>query len=606
LTVVFVLFAAACGGSIADRVARSDDAGVSAPIDAAPDRTIDAEIQPEFDATADAGIDATLPDGSCFGPCALGQTTCLGDGVATCVGDGRGCTTWGTPAVCGANEICSQSLIHASCTCKPGTDGGSGTCVAVIGAPRPIAPLSTAKTTSQKPTFHWVLAPNTDAAQVEICHDRACGTVEATFTSTGASGAPAAALKPGMHFWRMRGSSNGTVGTEISPTWEVRIGARNIGDASWGAVPDIDGDGYADVVIGSVNSNRYADYAIYPGGPGGLASAPATVHGPITGYGSFDLRGITVATAGDTNGDGYVDIVSTTLGDNANGANVAILHLYFGGPSGLVTPSLDLATQGTTYLEFIGPITASAAGDVNGDGYGDVIATTSTSSPYVYLFYGGPNGPSTSPLTLFQPADTTSLQVAGAGDTNGDGFGDVLVFSTAGNRSDTYLYLGGPSGPSATPIPILGGDVTGVDDVDGDGYADFIAGAYLYYGSAKPTAPLSILITKFGVPIAPAGDVNGDGRADFLVGQESVAEAFLYYGSGFRSAANPITLTGSGQSFGGGVGGLGDVDGDGYDELLISSPTSPSVTIFMGSSAGPASPPIVLTTSYTSGFAALY
>jgi hypothetical protein len=119
-------------------------------------------------------------------------------------------------------------------------------------------------------------------------------------------------------------------------------------------------------------------------------------------------------------------------------------------------------------------------------------------------------------------------------------------------------------------------------------------------------APSSVLIGKLSLPISAAGDVNGDGRADFVAGAEASSQANLYYGSAFHSAANPISVTGTGQSFGSRVGGLGDVDGDGYDELIISSPTSPNVNVFMGSNAGPVSPPIVVTTSYTSGFAALY
>ncbi len=134
-------------------------------------------------------------------------------------------------------------------TDAPESDGGSDAMFAADGptvaAPRPIAPLSTATTTSQRPTFRWALAAGTDGAQVDICRDRACASVVTTFVASGARGAPSSALAAGVYFWRLHGAVNGAVGSDVSAVWEIAIGARSAPvDTSWGGGPDVNGDGY--------------------------------------------------------------------------------------------------------------------------------------------------------------------------------------------------------------------------------------------------------------------------------------------------------------------------------------------------------------------------
>ena len=191
----------------------------------------------------------------CSGTPVAGDGGTLDDGGVT-VDSGSGCgDTQTDPMHCGSCDHACATVEHgaATCTdmvcgftCDPGYAPVMGAC-AELEAPRPIAPLSTATATSRRPTFRWELAPGTDGAQVEVCADRACDTVVATFTATGDRGAPSADLPQGLSFWRLRGTNGDYVGVTPSPTWELLVGARSApADTSWGTRLDIDGDGYFD------------------------------------------------------------------------------------------------------------------------------------------------------------------------------------------------------------------------------------------------------------------------------------------------------------------------------------------------------------------------
>jgi hypothetical protein len=164
-----------------------------------------------------------------------------------------------------------------------------------------MAPLSTATVTSQQPTLRWLLAPGTDGARVELCRDRAMTTSCTSFDATGASGRPGSNLAPGVWFWRVLGRSGASAGTTGSVVWQFVVGARSAGvDASWGTTLDVNGDGYADVVVGAFGENSETGRAyVYLGSATGLGTTPATtLTGPGGASGNF---GESVASAGDVN-----------------------------------------------------------------------------------------------------------------------------------------------------------------------------------------------------------------------------------------------------------------------------------------------------------------
>ncbi|MBH8558496.1 FG-GAP-like repeat-containing protein [Hymenobacter negativus] len=396
--------------------------------------------------------------------------------------------------------------------------------------------------------------------------------------------------------------------TEPSPADGNAYGVRT---ASAG---DVNGDGYDDVLVGAYLANGGKGRAyLYLGSSTGLATTPTVLDGPGSTNSYF---GYSLVGAGDVNGDGYDDVLVSAF--RANGGS-GRAYLYLGSSAGL-------ATTATTFSE---PVSApnngfgssvAGAGDVNGDGYADVLIGayfSGSGQGRAYCYLGSSTGLATTPTTLSEPSaaagNNFGNSLAGAGDVNGDGYADVLVGAQGPNDNSrqgrAYFYLGSRNGLVNTPSTALsepsavngnnfGTSVASAGDVNGDGYSDVLVGAqgpndgtrqgraYFYPGNsagltATPTATLSepsaVNGNYFGYSVSSAGDVNGDGYSDVLVGASGASStntgrAYYYLGSGTGLLTNPTTLSepgaAAGTSFGLSVAGAGDVDGDGYSDVL--------------------------------------
>jgi hypothetical protein len=568
----------ACGartGLWIDVEADSGSAGdASARVDAPPDTSLDAQVDTQLDAPLDATdkdeaeLDAA-PDVELDAP---------------------------LDAAAEASDACDDA-----CGCPAGTMAVGSSCMPVVGAipaPRPLSPLSTARVTSALPILTWELPPLgdgsvDDGAVIQCCADRACTRITQSFVVQGTSGSPGVALPAGVTFWRLFGTSGGSVGATAGPTWElfVPVGASSTPVKTWwGSTLDFDGDGLADVGVGAPWLNGYtgAAYLYASRRGGGPVTTPLEMAGTMT---NTDF-GCTVDSAGDINGDGFGDVVV----GQCDWASPQAVYVYLGGPSGVSTTPTTLPGQGSGQTGY--GWTAGTAGDTNGDGYGDLLVGSQSGIGYLYL--GGPSGIAATPPTPLQNPVYGGVTAVANVDVNGDGWGDVVVGGDWAYDLDgaVSVYLGSPSGLSTTPMGLYGpgwmsyarfGSTLGIGDVNADGYADLLVGAYGYadgVGQAflfmggpggLSTAPIGVpapdsTAGEFTVGLSGAHDVNGDGFDDFVIGASfdgHVGATWLYLG-GASGLAMPIEIAkpAGASEFGNAAAG-GDADGDGYADVLV-------------------------------------
>ncbi len=542
-------------------------------------------------ACAVAGGTAVCTAGVCgLGACNTGRGNC--DGVAA-----NGCETDTTTSVAhcgGCNRPCAAptngttSCVAGACAprCNAGFALVSGACVA-IAAPTLRFPPSGSVMQSAAVRFDVTLATGTDGVVVEVCRDRACTMSVGRFTATGASATPTATLAAGRYFWRAFGRVGTAEGTAASTrTWAFTLpnrAASVVGVAR--LLPDVNGDGVADLVVGA--SGGWSVMYFQGGASPTSTTAPTqTLEGPVES--SFgEITGV-----GDFNGDGLGDLVAGSYFDNR-----VIVHPSVG--SGFATAGTTLSPTSTRVF---GSVTRPAA-DLDGDGFNDLLVSAcnfEVCEGTVFLARGGATGLSTSPTTITAPTEAVrfGLDVVSLGQTDNDPSPEVVVVGGGGTSgSQFYVYRGsslagaGPFTPVRTiNIPPEGerfvdGARVVAADVNGDGYNDLVAlvaresvpyQIRVYRGGASGLAtssdtPITVSPEGFGVVLGAVGDMNRDGFDDVIVA-ETGTTLWIYRGSSTGLTA-PITLTLRGSSrLGQGLGYVGDYNGDGFDDLFAGGP----------------------------------
>lgn len=242
-------------------------------------------------------------------------------------------------------------------------------------------------------------------------------------------------------------------------------------------------------------------------------------------------------------------------------------------------------------------ISVAGVDDFNGDGFHDFVVGAPFHWGDVYLYFGGPEIDSIPDMEIHGDY-SLGWSVASAGDVNADGFGDIIVGeSVYGNQRQgaAYIFFGGSLMGSYLMLEgdqeelLMGAEVAPLGDINEDGYDDVIVGtqhnvgsgrAYVYFGGA-PMDTISDLILKgekqydyFGMTVASGGDVNGDAATDIIVGngQIRVEKAYIYFGGALLDTIPDLILTGPLDSdFGWHVASAGDINNDGYDDVMVSA-----------------------------------
>ena len=465
---------------------------------------------------------------------------------------------------------------------------------------------------------------------------------------------------------------NGSDGFAISG-----ISGSALGGAVSGA-GDVNGDGIDDFIIGasSLHANdqlrvgqSYVIFGNADGFPDGIdLNGLNGINGfSVTGVDAEDGSGFSVSGAGDINGDGFDDIIIGAQNASPDGRSLAgESYVVFGGLGGFPAEVNLSSLNGVNGFVIIGrnsedegQMRVSAAGDINGDGIDDIIVGASavdTSDGTVrsnqgesYVIFGTTDGFAAQfdlrdldgnngfAISGDNAGDVSGISVSAAGDINGDGIDDIIIGAIGvGIGGAAYVVYGSDQGFAATlslgtingengfvlaglgSMDRAGQSVSGAGDVNGDGIDDIIVAAfadsgglsgvgtsYVIFGSANGF-PQDFNLAgidgtngfaigagdQSGHDVSAAGDVNGDGFGDIIIGakyadpdgNDRAGASYIVFGSGagFPASVDLSSLDGSNgfvvngivanDYAGSSVSAAGDINGDGYADILIGAP----------------------------------
>ncbi len=446
--------------------------------------------------------------------------------------------------------------------------------------------------------------------------------------------------------------SNWSMDMDLVNSNAVFIG-ENVSDSfgySLSTSGDVNGDGNEDILIGApLNDKGGLDsgqtYLVLGKGFSWRMNTPLSLaDSSFVGENPRDFFGYECAVVGDVNGDGFNDWVVCAYLNDESYEDAGQVYLFLGRENNwghdFNISNADASFLGENHGDNIGPMCGS--GDVNNDGFDDFLISSpwndqsGTNAGKVYLILGKKNGwEMDTPLSEADASflgenaeDEAGIGTSIQGDVNGDGFDDILIGAPYNDESindagKTYLlfgkdggwvnnislsqadasYLGVNSGASSGMTPCIQGDINGdgFDDIlipNRPGLDSRIGEVYLIFGKSFGFMKnKSLLLSdasfieefqadRFGGMEGPAGDINGDGLDDILItagtatsNGKATGKAYLYFGrsSGWKMKINvsEADVTFIGENDGDYIvvaTGDGDLNDDGYDDIIIGAP----------------------------------
>jgi len=431
---------------------------------------------------------------------------------------------------------------------------------------------------------------------------------------------------------RMEATENGLqlrVDTE-NAVWPIVVDPtlstleENTASAYFGSVVTIIGDanndGYDDVVVAApyMSNGQMKEGKVYL--YAGSSTGAATTASWTAESNQVSGRLGSAIASGDFNNDGYVDLaIGAHVYDNGQ-TDEGRVFVYMGSSTGLATTAGWTAesNQASAYFGY-----SVAVGDINNDGYDDLVTSAyaydngQTNEGQAYVYNGSSTGLATSASWTVESNQAESRYgwSVAAGDFNGDGYDDVAVgayYYDNGqtNEGSVFVYNGSSTGAATSSSwsaesnqanANFGYSIANAGDVNNDNYEEILIGAYLYDNgqtnegrayvyngsstglstSSSWTAESNQANAYFGYSVASLGDLDADGYDDIIVGayaydngQTDEGRAYVYYGDSTGLSTSSGWTGESDQAtayYGANVGGGGDINNDGYNDFVVGS-----------------------------------